>query len=75
MERVLSDGVTSGQAQCFIDLTTIREDLTYSASLLNHVLNCRISAGRSAGLGRDRQLVSLPFDLSIDLAGGVERPM
>jgi hypothetical protein len=29
MERMLSDGVTGRQAQCFIDLTTIREDLTY----------------------------------------------
>ena len=35
MELVFSDGVTSSQAQCFIDLTTIREDLTYSASLPN----------------------------------------
>src|SRR6266850_2549444 len=33
MERVLSDGVTGGQAQCFIDLAAIREDLAYSASL------------------------------------------
>jgi len=33
MERVLSDGVTGSQAQCFIDLTTISEDLAYSASL------------------------------------------
>jgi hypothetical protein len=33
MERMLSDGVTRGQTQCFIDLTTIREDLAYSVSL------------------------------------------
>jgi len=33
MERVLSDGVLRSQAQRFVDLTTIREDLTYSASL------------------------------------------
>jgi hypothetical protein len=30
MERVLSDGVTGSQAQCFIDPTTIREDPTNS---------------------------------------------
>jgi len=34
VERVLSDGVTSSQAQCFINLTTIRENLAYSAPLL-----------------------------------------
>jgi hypothetical protein len=35
IELVLSDGVTSRQAQCFIDLTTFREDLTYSTAQPN----------------------------------------
>ncbi len=38
MEGVFSNGVTGSQAQCFIDLTTIREDLTYAAPLLS--LHC-----------------------------------
>ena len=33
MYRVLSDCVAGSQAQCLIDLTAIREDSTYSASL------------------------------------------
>jgi len=48
MERVLSDGITSSQAQCFIDLTTIREDLTYSASLPNLHASSRMRRQRSA---------------------------
>jgi hypothetical protein len=34
VERVLPNSVAGGQAQGFIDLPAIREDLAYSASLL-----------------------------------------
>jgi hypothetical protein len=71
MERVLSDGVTRSQAQCFIDQTTIREDLTYSASLLSlHGLaSARMRRQRSASFTAS---VSVPAPEAINCGSCVE---
>jgi hypothetical protein len=71
VKRVLLDGVTSSQAQCFIDQTTIREDLTYSASLLSlHGLaSTRMRRQRSASFTAS---VSVPAPEAINRGSCVE---
>jgi hypothetical protein len=71
MERVLSDGVTRSQAQCLIDPTTIRENLTYSTSMLSlHGLaSSRMRRQRSASFTVS---VSVPAPEAINRGSCVE---